>query len=121
MASMTLAQEAPSRIAISLSDGFPAVYRRFRSRFRPFIWRGQVQSPRRINHLAIPPLFSPFKNGENGAASNRRRDSTRIHPALGVALAADQAAGQRPGRLSVPIDNGAGDDSRGEAIRPLDQ
>src|SRR5260370_20343559 len=78
--------EAPSRTAMSLPDGFPTVYRRF----RPFVWRGPVQNRRRINHLAVPPFLSPFKNGENGgngAASNRRRVSTKIHPALTVGVA----------------------------------
>src|SRR6266478_1686227 len=63
------------------AGGFPTVY----CRFRPFIWRGRIKSRRRINHLAVPPFFSPFKNGENGGngtASNRRHDSTKIHPAL---------------------------------------
>jgi len=35
--------------------------------------------------LAGRPFFSPFKNGENGengAASERRCDSTKSHPAL---------------------------------------
>src|SRR5439155_1159199 len=64
------ANAPPSRIAISLHNRFPAVYRRF----RPFIWRGRLQSRRRINHLAVSPFLSPFKNGENGengAASNQ--------------------------------------------------
>jgi hypothetical protein len=81
MAQHDSCQEAPSRTAISLPDGFSAVYRRFRCRFRSFVWRGRVQSHRRINHLAVPPFLSPFKNGENGgngAASHRRRDSTKI-------------------------------------------
>src|SRR5258706_5342952 len=47
---------------LNAPDGFPAVYRRF----RPFGWRGRIQSCRRINHLAFQPFLSPFKNGENG-------------------------------------------------------
>src|SRR6266404_2258570 len=75
------ANEPRSRIEISLQNHFPAIYRRF----RPFIWRARVQRLRRINHLAGRPFFSPFKNGENGengAASERRCDSTKSHPAL---------------------------------------
>src|SRR5258706_14618851 len=47
---------------LNAPDGFPAVYRRF----RPFGWRGRIQSCRRINHLALQPFLPPFKNGENG-------------------------------------------------------
>src|SRR5260221_7888021 len=75
------ANQPRSRMEISLQNRFPAIYRRF----RPFIWRARVQRLRRINHLAGRPFFSPFKNGENGengAASERRCDSTKSHPAL---------------------------------------
>src|SRR5205823_305786 len=50
------------------------------------IWRGRLQSHGRIKHLAGPPFLAPTENGENGengAASTRRRAPARTHSALG--------------------------------------
>src|SRR5260370_9577409 len=72
MAQPCSSQEALLRIANPLQDGFLSVYRRF----RPFIWRGRVERPRRINRLGDSPFLTPFKYGENG------ENGTSIHPVL---------------------------------------
>src|SRR5260221_4371357 len=118
MAQPCSSEEALSRIANSLWDGFPSVYRRF----RPFIWRGRVQRSRRINRLVVPPFLTPFKNGENGENGAAIRRALTHHDArrgARTALVGGELLPHPPGDVLVGLGVravGHGDDDRVAAV-----
>jgi hypothetical protein len=69
-------QPAASRTAFSMSDGFPAVYRRFCR----FIWRRSTRKASTNQSLGgFAVSTRRLKTAKSADASNR--DSTEIHPA----------------------------------------
>src|SRR5260370_10268177 len=79
---------APTRSSIDRNKGPGGPRGRFSNRLLPFstVYLARTNQKSSANQsLGSSAVFSPFKNGENGgngAASNRRRDSIKIHPAL---------------------------------------